>query len=344
MGQLAVSAAANGRSPEPATAVKRSARIEWRSVGPGRRRRHAMGVTTSATQRPRERDIDSVFRRMLLSVYEIECDFHFHLNHDAPGALFCRRPAEHHAGPGRARARHPAPLPPAASARDPDRGAARAAGHQRLHRHRRLRRAHPQRPLQRPQRGRHATPGALRGPQLHPAASLLRRARGRARGHLRRRSRRVRGRAGLPRLPRLQAAQLPRRRHHHPDGDHQRLSRAADLQRRRPPRDRSAHHPVDVARARRRHLRRVARPALPGLRRQRLQRRRLHRHLRRARRPPGGAARARPRLGPGRARRARLPHALSLRHQRRRRRQRSTTPTPTRASRSSRAPTATTFR
>ena len=87
-----------------------------------------------------------------------------------------------------------------------------------------------------------------------------------------------------------------------PGRHHQRLSRAADVQRRRPPRGRHLRHPDDLARAGRRHLRRAARGrALPALSRQRLQRERLHRRDRDSRRPPGGAARARRRLGRRRA-------------------------------------------
>ena len=240
-------------SPRAAVPARRHPRAppSPRTVVAARRRTRAAAALTT---------VDTLFARMLLSKYEIECHFHFHWIHDRLRALPVdgKCAAEHHPRPRRAAAGNPPSAPAPAAARDPDRSPARAAGHKRLHRHRRLRRAHLQRPLERARRRRPAPPRPLRRPQLHRQAALLRRARGRARRHLGDRQGRVRGRAGVPRLSRVEAAQLPRRRHHHPDGDHQRLSRAADLQRRRPSRDRHAHHPVDVARARRRHLRRVA--------------------------------------------------------------------------------------
>ena len=102
-------------------------------------------------------------------------------------------------------------------------------------------------------------PAALRAllrPQLQRAPALLLRGRGRARHLVGRRPGRGRDRAGVPGRPVRPALQPARR----PDPDagrhHQRLSRAADVQRRRSARGRHLRHPLDLARGRRRHLRR----------------------------------------------------------------------------------------
>jgi len=97
-------------------------------------------------------------------------------------------------------------------------------------------------------------------------------------------------RAGLPRRSVRQALQPARRPRHHADGDRERLSRAAELQRRRSAGCRPVRDPEYVARARRGHLRRaLRRAALPAVSRQRLQRERVHGRVCAPRRSPGSA-------------------------------------------------------
>ena len=112
-----------------------------------------------------------------------------------------------------------------------------------------LRRADAERPRERARGRRPAATRALRRPQLQRAPALLLGAGGRARRRLGRRPGRIRGRAGVPRRALRPAPQPARRPHHHAGRDHQRLSRAPHLQRRRPPGGRIARHPVDLARA-----------------------------------------------------------------------------------------------
>ena len=157
------------------------------------------------------------------------------------------------------------------------------------HGHRRLRRADAERAGHRTVGHRSAPAGPVRRPQLQRADPFLFGARGRARRRVVDRPGGVRGRAGLPRRPLLAATSTCAPASHHAGRDHQRVSRAADLQRRRPPRRRHAGDPLDLARGRLGHLRRDRAGTLVSALFGDGSTPRLHRRVRDRRGAPGGA-------------------------------------------------------